>query len=273
MRHANNSIIKSRVIDDLRARSFKRWGTTVNVENVTSNRGRSTEISLFVILSVTLTAAFACSKKEPPPPPPPDVEVAAVVQRDVPIYIELVGSTLGSEDVDAPVEHAPPERDVVLLALELEDLLAELVVRQRREVRVGDSVIDGQLARALEDRALERVGCVQLERAGLTVERRLNLGGTFICDRALRSGDIDVYVEYTGTADTAVFKAPVDTDPARVLDRVRRRYADGGLTLMAPLGFENTFAILVRGDDARRLRLRTIEDAASVSASRSRRFQ
>ena len=99
--------------------------------------------------------------------------------------------------------------------------------------------------------------------SGLTVERRLNLGGTFICDRALRSGDIDVYVEYTGTADTAVFKHGVDTDPARVLERVRQAYADGGLTVMAPLGFENTFAILVRGDDARRYGLRTIEDAAA----------
>jgi osmoprotectant transport system permease protein len=107
----------------------------------------------------------------------------------------------------------------------------------------------------------------QIERAGLSVERRLNLGGTFICDRALRSGDIDVYVEYTGTADTAVFKNPVETDPSRVLARVRERYADGGLTLLPPLGFENTFAILVRGEDARRLGLRTIEDAAAHSAS------
>jgi osmoprotectant transport system permease protein len=107
----------------------------------------------------------------------------------------------------------------------------------------------------------------QLERAGLTVERRLNLGGTFICDRALRSGDIDVYVEYTGTADTAVFKNPVETDPARVLARLRDRYADGGLTLLPPLGFENTFAILVRGEEAKRLGLRTIEDAASHSPS------
>jgi osmoprotectant transport system permease protein len=108
----------------------------------------------------------------------------------------------------------------------------------------------------------------QLEGAtGLKVERRLNLGGTFICDRALRSGDIDVYVEYTGTADTAVFKNPVETDPARVLERVRRRYADGGLTLLPPLGFENTFAILVRGDEARRLGLKTIEDAAAHTPS------
>jgi osmoprotectant transport system permease protein len=103
----------------------------------------------------------------------------------------------------------------------------------------------------------------QIERAaGLRVERRLNLGGTFICDRALRSGDIDVYVEYTGTADTAVFKNAADTDPARVLSRVRQAYAAGGLTVLPPLGFENTFAILVRGEDARRLGLRTIADAA-----------
>lgn len=105
-----------------------------------------------------------------------------------------------------------------------------------------------------------------IERTGLRVERKLNLGGTFICDRAVRSGDIDVYVEYTGTADTAVFKNPVETDPARVLARVRGAYADAGLTLLPPLGFENTFAILVRGSEARRLGLRTIEDAAAHAA-------
>ena len=102
---------------------------------------------------------------------------------------------------------------------------------------------------------------------GLRVERRLNLGGTFIADRALRSGDIDVYVEYTGTADTAVFKHPVETDPARVMTRVREAYAQAGVTLLPALGFENTFAILVRGEDARRLGLKTIEDAAGPAAS------
>ena len=108
----------------------------------------------------------------------------------------------------------------------------------------------------------------QVERStGLRVERRLNLGGTFICDRALRAGDIDVYVEYTGTADTAVFKNPVDTDPARVLARLRHDYAAAGVTLLPPLGFENTFAILVRGDDARRLGLKTIRDAAAHAPS------
>ena len=52
------------------------------------------------ILFISLAAIIGCSKKEPPPPPPPDVTVTEVVQKDVPIYIELVGSTLGSEDVE-----------------------------------------------------------------------------------------------------------------------------------------------------------------------------
>lgn len=99
-------------------------------------------------------------------------------------------------------------------------------------------------------------------RTGLSVERRLNLGGTFICDRAIRSGEIDAYVEYSGTAHAAIFRQPTDTDPRRVLEAVRRQYADAGLTLFDPLGFENTFAILVRGADAKALGLRTIADAA-----------
>ena len=102
--------------------------------------------------------------------------------------------------------------------------------------------------------------------AGLPVARRLNLGGTLICDRALLTGDIDVYVEYTGTALTAVFHQPVDTDSSAVFDTVRTLYAKTGRTLMPPLGFNNTFAILVRGTDARSRGLRTIDDAARESA-------
>jgi glycine betaine/choline ABC-type transport system substrate-binding protein len=72
-------------------------------------------------------------------------------------------------------------------------------------------------------------------------------------------------VEYTGTALTAVFHAPISTDGAAVFDTVRNLYAKTGRTLLPPLGFNNTFAILVRGADARALRLRTIEDAARES--------
>jgi len=102
-------------------------------------------------------------------------------------------------------------------------------------------------------------------RGGAKVERRLNLGGTFICDRAIRSGDIDVYVEYTGTAETAIFHQPPDTDSRRVLEHVRQEYAAAGLTLASPLGFENTFAMLVRGEDARTLGIRRLSEAAAYA--------
>ena len=104
-------------------------------------------------------------------------------------------------------------------------------------------------------------------RTGRVVERRWNLGGTFICDRALRSGDIDVYVEYSGTALTAVFHQTVQSDPRQVLDAIRQHYAQAGLTLLDPLGFENTFAILVRGQDAASLHLTTIGDVAPHAAT------
>jgi glycine betaine/choline ABC-type transport system substrate-binding protein len=112
-----------------------------------------------------------------------------------------------------------------------------------------------------------------LESEGLPVVRKLNLGGTFICDGALRSGDIDIYVEYSGTALTAIFKAPVpergdaDGDRAAVLDTIRTRYAGAGVTVAAPLGFNNTFAILVRRADAERHALRTIGDLSRVAGS------
>jgi osmoprotectant transport system permease protein len=100
---------------------------------------------------------------------------------------------------------------------------------------------------------------------GLSVQRRLNLGGTFICDHALRAGDIDVYVEYTGTALTAIFHEPPSTSSSAVLAKVRDLYGGAGVTMLPPLGFDNTFAILVRGADARAHRLHTIQDAARLT--------
>jgi osmoprotectant transport system substrate-binding protein len=108
-----------------------------------------------------------------------------------------------------------------------------------------------------EQRVLGELVAQTLERAGIPVERKLDLGGTFVCDAALRAGQIDVYVEYTGTALTGVLKDPPDTDPARVLARVRAAYAPAGLVWMAPLGFDNTFALVVRRDAG----VRTISQA------------
>ena len=118
--------------------------------------------------------------------------------------------------------------------------------------RPGDARIVVGSKNFTEQVILGEIVAQAIERwSGLAVDRRLNLGGTFICDRALRSGDIDVYVEYSGTALTAVFKRPVAGDADVVNESVRRLYADVGVTMLPPLGFDNTFAILVRGADAR----------------------
>ena len=97
---------------------------------------------------------------------------------------------------------------------------------------------------------------------GARVERRFYLGGTYIAHQALLAGRIDVYVEYTGTALTAVLKQPVVSDPRAAYEIVRSQYASQfGLEVGPPLGFENTFAIVIRGEDARRLHLSTLSDA------------
>lgn len=99
-------------------------------------------------------------------------------------------------------------------------------------------------------------------KTGLEVERRFDLGGS-LAHQALVTGEIDVYVEYTGTALTAILHHRPVTDPKEVYRLVKKEYAANfGLEWTEPLGFENTFAVLVRSEDARRLKLRTISDVA-----------
>jgi osmoprotectant transport system permease protein len=134
-------------------------------------------------------------------------------------------------------------------------------------VRTGDVVVVGSKNFA-EQLVLGEILAQTIERdTALRVERRLNLGGTLICDEALRSGGIDLYVEYTGTALTAVFDQPLGASRDAVMATVRDLYARSGRTLLPPLGFDNTFAMLVRGADARSHGLKTIEDAARESPS------
>lgn len=104
----------------------------------------------------------------------------------------------------------------------------------------------------------------KLEASGCSVERRLNMGGTFVCDSAIRSGAIDAYVEYSGTALTAILKQPSSNDRARVDAAIRGAYEQRGLRWSPPLGFNNTFAMIVRKADAQRYGLRTISDLARM---------
>ncbi len=103
-------------------------------------------------------------------------------------------------------------------------------------------------------------------KSNLKVERRFYLAGSYICQQALVAGRIDAYVEYTGTALTAILKQPMDRDRESVLRTVRQLYSSRyNITVAEPLGFENTFAMVIRGDDARRLHLTTLSQAAKYT--------
>jgi osmoprotectant transport system substrate-binding protein len=100
----------------------------------------------------------------------------------------------------------------------------------------------------------------------LRATRRFYLTGSYICQQALLAGRIDTYAEYTGTALTAILKDPIESDPLAVFERVKAEYAQRfSLDVLPSLGFNNTFAIVVRGTDARQLGLKTISDLGRVA--------
>src|SRR5712671_5029900 len=97
----------------------------------------------------------------------------------------------------------------------------------------------------------------------LTVERRFYLAGSYICHQAILGGRIDIYPDYTGTALTAILKQKPEGNRKQVFDRVKNEYATRfDLAVGPPLGFNDTFAIEIRGEDARRIGLKTISQAA-----------
>ena len=103
-------------------------------------------------------------------------------------------------------------------------------------------------------------------RTGLPVERRFFLAGTYICHQAILNDRIDLYVEYTGTALTAVLKQKPQGGRLEVYERVRAEYVQQfGLEVEPPLGFNNTFAMVIRGEDAQRLHIKTLSEAAAYT--------
>ncbi len=129
--------------------------------------------------------------------------------------------------------------------------------RTRADVVVGAKDFTEQLI-------LGELMAQMCEARGLRIERRFELGGN-LCHDALVAGEIDAYPEYSGTSLTAILKRPLDTDPRRVYQQITNDYAERfDVEVGPPLGFENTFAILVRGADARALNLRTVSDARAV---------
>jgi osmoprotectant transport system substrate-binding protein len=104
-------------------------------------------------------------------------------------------------------------------------------------------------------------------RTHIPVDRKTNLGGTLLVHKALLSGDLDLYVEYTGTALTAVLnESPGTDDSTTIYNRVKQQYSQKfNLDLAEPLGFENTFAMVIRQSDAQTLHLRAMSDLAPIA--------
>jgi osmoprotectant transport system substrate-binding protein len=104
------------------------------------------------------------------------------------------------------------------------------------------------------------------KRLNRKVNRKLNLGGTLLAHEALVKGEIDLYPEYTGTALTAILKQPPSASPAAVFEQVRGQYRSRWhIDWLQPLDFNNTFAIIIRGKDARDQKIETISDAVRFS--------
>jgi glycine betaine/choline ABC-type transport system substrate-binding protein len=114
-----------------------------------------------------------------------------------------------------------------------------------------------------EQVVLAEIIAQQIEkRTTIQVERKIDLGGTLLANEALKSGSIDLYPEYTGTALTAILKRPINKDPGAVLSEVRHGYAQWHLSWLQPLGFNNTFAMVVRTNTAKPLHITNLTEAA-----------
>jgi glycine betaine/choline ABC-type transport system substrate-binding protein len=143
-------------------------------------------------------------------------------------------------------------------ALALLLLLLALACSRKETIVVGSKNFT-------ESVLLAEIVASRLESAGCTVTRKLDLGGTLVCDSAINAGSLDVYPEYSGTALTAILHRPAGNDRAAVMAEVSREYGKRGLQWGPPLGFENTFAMIVRRGDAAKYGLRKISDLAGVA--------
>jgi osmoprotectant transport system substrate-binding protein len=103
-------------------------------------------------------------------------------------------------------------------------------------------------------------------RTGIPVERKTNLGGTLLVQKAMLAGNLDLYVEYTGTALTAVLNETPQGDSKTVYERVKTKYGERfGLEVTEPLGFENTFAMVIRGEDAKKYNVQKLSDITALA--------
>jgi len=132
--------------------------------------------------------------------------------------------------------------------------------KQRKTIIVGSKFFTEQVV--LAELLAQHIEA----RTGIPVERKTNLGGTLLVQKAMLAGELDLYVEYTGTALTAVLNETPQGDSKSVYERVKREYGERfGFEVTEPLGFENTFAMVIRGDDAKKLNLQKLSDITALA--------
>jgi len=162
------------------------------------------------------------------------------------------------------------KRALTWAAILLTVLIAGWAGWRALRARSTESVGHGQVTIGSKDFTesilLAEIVAQLLEAQHVAVERRFDLGGN-LAHTALLGGQIDLYPEYTGTAFTAILHHQPENDPKAVYNQVKSEYeSQFNLWVSPPLGFDNTFAILVRGEDARKLNLKTVSDAAKYSS-------
>ena len=133
-----------------------------------------------------------------------------------------------------------------------------LAPQAQQVVRVGSKNFTEQFV-------LAEIYAQALESAGIKTEKKLNLGGTLIAQKAMEEKQIDFYPEYTGTMLLAVLKAEPMTDPKAVYDKVKEAYAKMGLVLMNQSNLNNGYSMVVRPETAQKYKLETLSDLTKVA--------
>ncbi len=146
---------------------------------------------------------------------------------------------------------------LALFALALVALLP-LASEAQQAVRVGSKNFTEQFV-------LAEIYAQSLEAAGIKTEKKLNLGGTLIAQKALEEKQIDFYPEYTGTMLLAVLKLEPMTDAKAVYDKVKEAYASKGLVLLNQSNLNNGYVMVVRPETARKYKLETLSDLSRVA--------
>jgi osmoprotectant transport system substrate-binding protein len=100
----------------------------------------------------------------------------------------------------------------------------------------------------------------------IKVNRKLNMGGTFVCFEAIKNGDIDIYPEFTGTALTALLKADVISDPDEAYEFVSNEFdKQFNIKWFKDLGYNNTYAIAISNEAYEKYGVETNSDFAKIS--------